>query len=252
MRPFAFEITAGDCAFATVHRRIAISLLAGTLNSIAAFSIAAASNRTQFGAERPPIAKFAVEKAFAPVEAYPAFDAAATGILVATKRRTVKKLSEQQIVGQRGVHLLSRRLHHRVRRRTGLAAELTLSGRFTGEAVERAEPPGVPTQPAAAGKTHGEAPWPGFEAIQRNRLETPPSPLRGEGGHGSTRRASRGGCTRPSPGGEHRPAARPPRDAAAPRTRRRRRRAIGRDRDALHAGLRAARLSPVPSAVASR
>jgi hypothetical protein len=40
MRPFALEITAGDFAFAAGHLRIAISLLAGTLNSTAAFSMA--------------------------------------------------------------------------------------------------------------------------------------------------------------------------------------------------------------------
>jgi hypothetical protein len=44
MRPFGLEITAGDFAFAAGHRRIAISLLAATLNSAAAFSIAAASS----------------------------------------------------------------------------------------------------------------------------------------------------------------------------------------------------------------
>jgi hypothetical protein len=41
--PFALEITAGDFAFAAGHRRIAINLLVGTLNSGAAVSIAAAS-----------------------------------------------------------------------------------------------------------------------------------------------------------------------------------------------------------------
>jgi hypothetical protein len=44
MRPFALEITAGGFAFAAGHRRIVISLVAGTLNSAAAFSIAAASS----------------------------------------------------------------------------------------------------------------------------------------------------------------------------------------------------------------
>jgi hypothetical protein len=42
-RPFALEITAGDFAFAAGHRRNAISLVAGTLNSAASFSIAADS-----------------------------------------------------------------------------------------------------------------------------------------------------------------------------------------------------------------
>jgi hypothetical protein len=46
MRPSALEITAGDFAFATDHRRIAISLLAGTLNSTAAFSIDSSSAST--------------------------------------------------------------------------------------------------------------------------------------------------------------------------------------------------------------
>jgi hypothetical protein len=44
MRPFALEIAAGDFALAAGHRLYAISLLAGTLNSLAAFSIAAASS----------------------------------------------------------------------------------------------------------------------------------------------------------------------------------------------------------------
>jgi hypothetical protein len=45
MRPFALEVTAVDFAFAAgIYRSIAISLLAGTLNSPAAFSIAAASS----------------------------------------------------------------------------------------------------------------------------------------------------------------------------------------------------------------
>jgi hypothetical protein len=44
MLPFALEISAGDFAFAADHRRIAISLLAGTLNSAAPFSMAAASS----------------------------------------------------------------------------------------------------------------------------------------------------------------------------------------------------------------
>ena len=43
VRPFTLEFTAGDFAFAG-HGRIAISLLAGTLNSAAACSIAAASS----------------------------------------------------------------------------------------------------------------------------------------------------------------------------------------------------------------
>jgi hypothetical protein len=37
------EIVAGDFAFAMGHRRIGISLLAGTLNSVAPFSIAVTS-----------------------------------------------------------------------------------------------------------------------------------------------------------------------------------------------------------------
>jgi hypothetical protein len=44
MRPFALEIAAGDFPFAAGHRRIAISLLAGTLNSAAAFSMVVASS----------------------------------------------------------------------------------------------------------------------------------------------------------------------------------------------------------------
>jgi hypothetical protein len=44
MRPVSLEVVAGDFALAAGHRRIAISLLAGTLNSAAAFSIAAASS----------------------------------------------------------------------------------------------------------------------------------------------------------------------------------------------------------------
>jgi hypothetical protein len=43
MRPSALEIAAGDFALAAGHLRIAISLLAGTLNSAALFSMAAAS-----------------------------------------------------------------------------------------------------------------------------------------------------------------------------------------------------------------
>jgi hypothetical protein len=43
MRPFPLEITAGDIASAVGHRRIAISLLAGTLYSAAPFSIAPGS-----------------------------------------------------------------------------------------------------------------------------------------------------------------------------------------------------------------
>jgi hypothetical protein len=46
MRPFALEITAGNFAFAAGHRLTAISLLAGTLNSAAAFSTAVASSGT--------------------------------------------------------------------------------------------------------------------------------------------------------------------------------------------------------------
>jgi hypothetical protein len=42
-RPVALEITGGDFAFAAGHRRIATSLVAGTLNSTAAFSIVACS-----------------------------------------------------------------------------------------------------------------------------------------------------------------------------------------------------------------
>jgi hypothetical protein len=44
MRPVALEVGAGDFAFAAGHRRIAISRLAFTLNSAAAFSMAAASS----------------------------------------------------------------------------------------------------------------------------------------------------------------------------------------------------------------
>jgi hypothetical protein len=44
MRPFALEIAAGDFAIAAGHRRIAISLVTGTLNSTAAFSMAVASS----------------------------------------------------------------------------------------------------------------------------------------------------------------------------------------------------------------
>jgi hypothetical protein len=43
MRPFALQVGSGDFALAPSHRRIAISLLAGTLNSAAAFAIAVAS-----------------------------------------------------------------------------------------------------------------------------------------------------------------------------------------------------------------
>jgi hypothetical protein len=42
MRPFALEITARDFAFAAGHRLTTSSLVAGTLNSAAAFSNAAA------------------------------------------------------------------------------------------------------------------------------------------------------------------------------------------------------------------
>jgi hypothetical protein len=42
--PVPLKIGTGDFAFAAGHRHIAISLLAGTLNSAAAFSIAAASS----------------------------------------------------------------------------------------------------------------------------------------------------------------------------------------------------------------
>jgi hypothetical protein len=44
MRPFALEIAAGDFALAAGHRRIAISLVAGTLNSAAPFSMAVVSS----------------------------------------------------------------------------------------------------------------------------------------------------------------------------------------------------------------
>jgi hypothetical protein len=44
MRPFALKITAGDFALAAGHCRIAIKPVDGTLNSAAAFSIAAASS----------------------------------------------------------------------------------------------------------------------------------------------------------------------------------------------------------------
>jgi hypothetical protein len=44
MRPSALEVTAGDFALAVGHRRIAIGLLSGTLNSAAAFSSVAASS----------------------------------------------------------------------------------------------------------------------------------------------------------------------------------------------------------------
>jgi hypothetical protein len=50
MRPSALEISAGDFAIAAGHRRISISLLASTLNSAAAFSVAVAS----FGASTVP------------------------------------------------------------------------------------------------------------------------------------------------------------------------------------------------------
>jgi hypothetical protein len=40
IRPFPLEVTARDFALAAAQRRIAISLLAGTLNSAAAFSMA--------------------------------------------------------------------------------------------------------------------------------------------------------------------------------------------------------------------
>jgi hypothetical protein len=42
MRPFALEIAAGDFALAAGHRLTTSSLVAGTLNSVAAFSNAAA------------------------------------------------------------------------------------------------------------------------------------------------------------------------------------------------------------------
>src|SRR5262249_45681770 len=58
----------------------------------------------------PPWDGLLWKTAFAPPEAYPAPDAATIGIPIATKRRKVKKRSEQQIIGQRGVHLLSGRL----------------------------------------------------------------------------------------------------------------------------------------------
>jgi hypothetical protein len=44
MRPFALEIVAGNFALSAGHRRIAISLVAGTLNSAAPLSIAVASS----------------------------------------------------------------------------------------------------------------------------------------------------------------------------------------------------------------
>jgi hypothetical protein len=44
MRPLAFAVGRGDFALAADHRRIAINLLAATLNSTAAFSIAVASS----------------------------------------------------------------------------------------------------------------------------------------------------------------------------------------------------------------
>jgi hypothetical protein len=50
MRPFAFEISAGDFALAGYHRCIDISFVAGTLRAAAAFSIAASS-----GASTSPI-----------------------------------------------------------------------------------------------------------------------------------------------------------------------------------------------------
>jgi hypothetical protein len=43
-RPFGLEIVAGHFAFAAGHRRIAISFVTGTLNSAAAFSMAADSS----------------------------------------------------------------------------------------------------------------------------------------------------------------------------------------------------------------
>jgi hypothetical protein len=43
MWPVSLKVDAGDFALAAGHRRIAISLLAGTLNTAAAFSIAVAS-----------------------------------------------------------------------------------------------------------------------------------------------------------------------------------------------------------------
>jgi hypothetical protein len=51
--------------------------------------------------------------------------------------------------------------------RAGLAAGLTLSRRLAGEAAESAEPVGVTRTSRRAGKRMDEAPWPGFEAIQR-------------------------------------------------------------------------------------
>jgi hypothetical protein len=44
VRPITPKVGPGDFALAASHRRVAISLLAGTLNSAAAFSIAAASS----------------------------------------------------------------------------------------------------------------------------------------------------------------------------------------------------------------
>jgi hypothetical protein len=48
MRPSALEIVAGDFALAARHRRITISVMAGTSNSAEAFSIAAASSGVSF------------------------------------------------------------------------------------------------------------------------------------------------------------------------------------------------------------
>jgi hypothetical protein len=44
VRPVSLKIGVGDFAFAAGHRLTAISLVAGTLNSAAAFSIAVASS----------------------------------------------------------------------------------------------------------------------------------------------------------------------------------------------------------------
>jgi hypothetical protein len=44
MRPVSLKVGTGDFAFAAGHRRIAISLVADTLNSAAPFSIAASAS----------------------------------------------------------------------------------------------------------------------------------------------------------------------------------------------------------------
>jgi hypothetical protein len=57
MRPFGLEITAGYFAFAAGHLRIAIRLLAGTLNSSAAFSIAACESGTGINSSKHSIGR---------------------------------------------------------------------------------------------------------------------------------------------------------------------------------------------------